>query len=80
MREDISNNLKSVNIVCKELSVEQVISLKREWLFPTDSLYEEKTNYDANTEIRFQLTDIEASMRVKSNQIEIEREEDTQGD
>ncbi|HAU1592504.1 TPA: type IV secretion system protein TraC [Legionella pneumophila] len=77
LREDISNNLKSVNIICKELSIEEVISLKREWLFPTDSLYEEKTNYDTNTEIRFQLTDIEASMRVKSNQIEIEREEDT---
>lgn len=78
LREDVTNNLKSVNILCHELTVEQVISLKREWLFPTDSLYEEKTNYDPNTEIRFQLTDIEAKLRVKSNQIEIEREDATQ--
>lgn len=78
LREDITNNLKSVNIHCQELSVEQVISLKREWLFPTQNLYEEATNYDPNTEIRYQLTDIEANLCVKSNQIEIEREEGTQ--
>ena len=78
LREDITNNLKSVNMVCTELSVEQVISLKREWLYPTENLYEEKTNYDPNTEIRFQLTDIEAKLRVKTNQIEIEREDATQ--
>ncbi len=78
LREDIINNLKSVNIHCNELTVEQVIGLKREWLFPTENLYEEAIHYDPNTEIRYQLTDIEAHLRVKTNQIEIEREESTQ--
>lgn len=78
LRGDITNNLKSVNILCKNLSVDQVIGLKREWLFPTNSLHEEEAIYNPNTEIRFQLTDIEACMRVTSNQIEIERDDDTQ--
>lgn len=77
LREDISNNLKSVNIACEALSVEQVISLKREWMFPTAGLYQDMAHYDPNTEIRFQITDIEAHLRVKTNHIEIEREDDT---
>lgn len=78
LREDISNNLKSVNISCKALSVEEMISLKKAWLFPTQSLYEEAIQYDPNTELRFQITDIEAKMHVKANHIEIEREDETQ--
>jgi len=77
LREDISNNLKSVNIACIPLTVEQIISLKKEWLFPTQSLYEEETRYDSGTELRFQITDIEARVHVKANHIEIEREEGT---
>lgn len=77
LREDISNNLKSVNIACEALTVEQVIGLKREWMFPTEGLYEDMVHYDPNTEIRYQLTDIEARLKVKSNHIEIEREDDT---
>lgn len=78
LREDIQNNLKSINIACQELTVEQVIRLKREWLFPTDGLYEESTQYDPNTELRHQISDIEATMRVKAHQIDIEREDSTQ--
>jgi conjugal transfer ATP-binding protein TraC len=78
LKEDISNNLKSVNIASRTLPVEELISLKKEWLFPSESLYEEVSAYDPNSEIRFQLTDIEAKMRVKSNHIEIERENNTQ--
>lgn len=78
LREDIQNNLKSINIACQELTVEQVISLKREWLFPTDGLYEDQTQYNPNTEIRHQISDIEAKMRVKAHQIDIEREDSTQ--
>ncbi|HAU1387064.1 TPA: type IV secretion system protein TraC [Legionella pneumophila] len=77
LREDISNNLKSVNILCTELMPEQIISLKKEWLFPTTSLYEQETRYDKATEIRFQITDIEAKMHVKPNHIEVRREDDT---
>lgn len=78
LREDIGNNLKSVNIACKALSVEEVIGLKKAWLFPTQSLYEEEVIYDSHTELRYQITDIEARMRVKASQIEIHREEDRQ--
>lgn len=78
LREDVQNNLKSINIACQELTVEQVISLKREWLFPTESLYESTTQYDPNTELRQQITDIEAQMRVKTHQIDVEREEGTE--
>lgn len=78
LREDISNNLKSVNIHCQALSVDDVLSLKREWLFPTNGLYEDKIHYDPHTEMRFQLTDVEAKLRVKANHIELEREEGTQ--
>lgn len=78
LREDITNNLKSVNVACNALSVEQVISLKKEWLCPTPGLYEDEVIYDTNNEIRFQLTDVEAKLRVKTNHIEIERENETQ--
>lgn len=78
LREDIQNNLKSINIACQELTVEQVIRLKREWLFPTEGLYEDQTLYDPNTEIRHQISDIEAKVRVKAHQIDIEREDSTQ--
>lgn len=78
LREDIQNNLKSINISCQELTVEQVISLKREWLFPTDGLYEDLIQYDPNTEIRHQISDIEAKMRIKTHQIDVEREEGIQ--
>ncbi|HRD70428.1 MAG TPA: type IV secretion system protein TraC [Legionella sp.] len=75
-REDIINNLKSANISCISLTVDEILSLKKEWLFPTQSLYAEEVQYDPNTELRFQITDIEAKMRVKANHIEIEREEE----
>ncbi|WP_131775016.1 type IV secretion system protein TraC [Legionella anisa] len=75
LREDLINNLRSVNIGCSSVSVEEVLSIKREWLYPTQSLYQESINYDPNTELRFQITDVEARMHVKANHVEIEREE-----
>lgn len=78
LREDVTNNLKSVNIACKALSVDEVIGLKRTWLFPEKSLYEEEIIWDPHTELRYQITDIEAKMRIKSHQIEIQREDDTE--
>ncbi|ARB91032.1 type IV secretion system protein TraC [Legionella longbeachae] len=75
LREDITNNLRSANIACMHLTVDTILSLKREWLYPSQSLYSEELRYDSNTELRFQITDIEARMRVKVNHIEIERED-----
>jgi conjugal transfer ATP-binding protein TraC len=77
LREDITNNLKSVNIACQSLSVESILSLKKEWLYPTRNLYMEEVQYDPNTELRFQIPDIEANLKVKAHHIEVEREEST---
>lgn len=76
LREDIINNLKSVNIACNTLSVDKVIGLKKEWLYPTTSLYDPTFHYEPDTEIRYQITDIEAKLRVRSNHIDIEREQE----
>ena len=78
LRDDISNNLKSVNILTIALSINEVTSLKREWLLPSRDLYLEDIHYDPNQEIRNQITDIEARLRVKTNQIEVIREESTE--
>lgn len=75
LKEDILNNLKSVSIQSREISVEEFISLKKAWLYPEQTLYQETVDYDPHSEIRFQIPDIEAKLSVKSGHINIVRED-----
>jgi len=72
LRDDMINSFKSINLPSKVIIADELINILSDMLHPTTSVYPTKHRWDQYTSISQQLVDPESFIRVYSDKLSIE--------